>query len=332
MNQNIDFVITWVDGSDSQWLEEKKKYSPQSAKTDDGDARFREWDLLKYWFRSVEINAPWVRKIHFITYGHLPEFLDTSHPKINIVKHEDYIPAEYLPTFSSHPIELNMHRIKDLSECFVYFNDDMYINSRTCPEDFFVDGKPCLEAIEACIRATDINEVYEHIMLNNMAVINKNFKKREVVKKNFFKWYNPKYGKDIMRNVCLYPWNTFQNIINRHLPVPLLKSTFSKVWNAEQEVLDKTSSNKFRSITDVNPYLFRYWDIMTGNFVPKKQKGKAYHLGISDTESVTNDISNAKSKLICINDTSRIENFDEIKNKIDMAFSARYKEKSSFEL
>ena len=27
-------------------------------------------------------------------------------------KHEDYIPKQYLPTFSSHPIELNMHRIR----------------------------------------------------------------------------------------------------------------------------------------------------------------------------------------------------------------------------
>ncbi len=332
MNSNIDFVITWVDGNDRNWLEEKRKYNPDLTKVDDGESRFREWDLLKYWFRSVEKNAPWVRKIHFVTYGHLPKFLNVNHPKINIVKHEDYIPEQYLPTFSSHPIEMNMHRINDLSECFVYFNDDMYLNAPVCPEDFFKDGKPCLEAVEACIKATDINEVYQHIMLNNIAVINKNFSKRSVVKNNFFKWFNLKYGKDLVRNICLFPWGSFQNIINRHLPVPLLKSTFSKVWEAEYEVLDKTSSNKFRAITDVNPYLFRYWDIMTGNFVPKKQKGKAYHIGVDNTENLKNDIIHAKSKLICANDTSCVENFEKIKEEINDAFLMRYKEKSSFEL
>ena len=43
------------------------------------------------------------------------------------MRHEDYLPDEYRPAFSSHPIELNLHRIKGLSERFVYFNDDMYL-------------------------------------------------------------------------------------------------------------------------------------------------------------------------------------------------------------
>ena len=52
-------------------------------------------------------------------------------------------PEEYLPTFNSHTIEMNLHRIKGLSEQFVYFNDDMFINKPMKPRDFFVHGKPC---------------------------------------------------------------------------------------------------------------------------------------------------------------------------------------------
>ena len=80
----------WVDGSDPAWLDEKKKYTP-TEEADDRDERYRDWNLLKYWFRGVEKYAPWVRKIHFVTWGHVPSWLDTDNDKLHIVKHEDFI-------------------------------------------------------------------------------------------------------------------------------------------------------------------------------------------------------------------------------------------------
>ena len=62
-----------------------------------------------------------------LTHGHLPKWLNINNPKLNIAKHSDFIPKEYLPTFSSHSIELNLHRIEGLVERFVYFNDDMFL-------------------------------------------------------------------------------------------------------------------------------------------------------------------------------------------------------------
>ena len=142
----IDFVIAWVDGSDPNWQKEKQKHLAEFLKdesvVDQGDYRYRDWDLLQYWFRSVEKYAPWVRKVHFVTCGQIPIWLNVNHPKLHIVNHEDYIPQEYLPTFNSHTIELNMHRIDGLSEQFVYFNDDMYITQRVAPTDFFMNGLP----------------------------------------------------------------------------------------------------------------------------------------------------------------------------------------------
>ncbi|MCM1227308.1 MAG: stealth family protein [Clostridium sp.] len=334
MNNEIDFTITWVDGNDEKWKNERNKYKSekQKNKTDDNESRFRDWNLLKYWFRSVELYAPWVRKIHFITCGHLPEFLNVNAPKLNIVKHSDYMPEEYLPTFSSNPIELCMNQINGLSEQFVYFNDDTFLNNKVEPEDFFKNGKPCYEAVEACIVAHDIDEIYSHIMLNNISVINHRFNKRSVIKKNFFKWYNLKYGTDVIRNICFAPWAYFQNIANKHLPVPILKSTIDKVWKDEYEILHKTSMNRFRSITDVNQYLFRYWDIMSGNFVPKKQNGMAYHISDNDISNVKTDILKGTHKMICINDTKYLDDFENVRTQIDNTFLQRYPNKSSFEI
>ena len=125
---DIDFVIPWVDGSDLEWRKSKNKYSGKiDEPVDITDARYRDWDILKYWFRGVEKYAPWVHKIYFVTCGQKPDWLNENHDKLVLVNHEDYIPHEYLPTFSANPIELNFHRIKNLSEHFVYFNDDTFI-------------------------------------------------------------------------------------------------------------------------------------------------------------------------------------------------------------
>ena len=126
----IDFVITWVDGNDPKWQEEKDKTliaQGLGVHIDGRKERYRDWDNLQYWFRGVEKYAPWVRKIHFVTWGHMPEWLNVDHPKLHIVKHEDFIPKEFLPTFNSHTIEWNFHRIEGLSEHFLYFNDDMFL-------------------------------------------------------------------------------------------------------------------------------------------------------------------------------------------------------------
>ena len=130
----IDIVIPWVDGSDPVWQADHAKYRA-SKSADNHPARYREWGLFRYWFRGIEQNAPWVRKVHLLTYGHLPAWLEPDHPKLHIVNHRDFIPEEYLPTFSSHAIELNMHRIPDLAEHFLYFNDDVFLGRPVTPWD-----------------------------------------------------------------------------------------------------------------------------------------------------------------------------------------------------
>mgnify|MGYP000949357810 FL=1 len=123
----IDFVVSWVDGNDPEWIAEKNKFSPGINKTFNTNIRYRDYGLFKYWFRSIEKYAPWVNKIYVVTSGQKPEWLNIHADKIVFVKHSDFIPEEYLPTFNSNAIELNLHRIKGLSENFVLFYDDMYL-------------------------------------------------------------------------------------------------------------------------------------------------------------------------------------------------------------
>lgn len=139
----IDFVIPWVDGSNPEWMASYAAYARQEDRRFNRKGeRFRDWGLLRYWFRGVEKYAPWVRTVHFITNGQLPSWTNLHHSKLHFVKHSDYLPERYLPTFSANSIELNLHRIDGLSEQFVYFNDDMFLSAPVQPDDFFIKGLP----------------------------------------------------------------------------------------------------------------------------------------------------------------------------------------------
>ena len=116
-NEKIDIVILWVDGNDPKWQKEKNKYL--ETKGDSKVNRFRDFDNLQYLFRGIEKYADWVNKVFFITWGHLPEWLNEKNEKLEIINHEDFIPKEYLPTFNSNVIEMNLHRIKNLSSHFI---------------------------------------------------------------------------------------------------------------------------------------------------------------------------------------------------------------------
>ena len=329
MNQNIDFVIPWVDGGDQEWLKEKNKYSQNKMDGDDiRDIRFRDWGTLKYWFRGVEKFAPWVNKVHFITCGHLPSWLNVSHPKLHIVNHKDYIPEQYLPTFSSHVIELNMHRIPDLSENFVYFNDDIFILRDLKPQDFFVDGKPCDICVANAI--TPRLGEFSPILLQTTSYINKNFNKRLDLRNNLAKWFSLKYGALLIRTICLLPWTYYTGFYNHHLAVAYNKKNLEEVWEKEPEILTKTCEHRFRNDTDVNQYIFRYWRLAKGEFIPHRILGK-YQNVTSDNDVIYRTIRKQKYKLYCINDREENYDFDAEKTKIIMAFDSILNEKSSFE-
>lgn len=328
----IDFVITWVDGSDPEWLAEKAEYS--GVKGDSRNLRYRDWGMLKYWFRCVEKYAPWVNKIYFITWGHVPKWLNLGNEKLVIVNHKDYIPKKYLPTFSSRAIDMNFHRIKELSEHFVYFNDDMYITAPVKPNDFFKKGLPCDTAIlNPCIFGGSNDAVVYAAAAFSTIPINQYFNKKIAIKTNLSKWVSPAYGLGWFRTLLLLPWRGFPGFMNYHIPYSYLKSTYSDAWEKSGDYLDETCMHKFRQNSDCNHWVFNYWQIASGKFYPRNPKiGQQY--GIYDEDSANcaaNDINAHKYKFVCLNDDIT-DNCEHIVEILTNTFDRFVGEKSSFEL
>lgn len=333
---NIDIVLIWVDGNDKEWQKSKASYCDNSIDIDASINRYRDWDNLQYIFRGIEKFMPWVNIVHFITCGHVPVWLNTNHPKLNFVKHEDYIPAKYLPTFSSHPIELNLHRIRELSNKFIYFNDDTFVVNTTQKTDFFnKEGLPLDMAIHMRITSTDYTDPIAHIALNNTAVINSHFNKKAVMCRDWKKWFHPSYGiTNLIRSSTFLPYPNFTGFLNTHLPASFLKSTFKDVWCTEPEIMDAVSTTKFRSKSDINQYLMRDWQIVNGDFSPKNwyKEGKYYGVSIDTINEIERDIISQQYKLICLNDVATDDTFDNLKHRVKKALEAILPDKSGFEL
>lgn len=329
MESKIDFVIPWVDGNDKAWQQEKIQYAIKNNE-DASVNRYRDWDNLQYWFRGVEKFASWVNKIHFITWGHIPEWLNTEHPKLHIVRHEDYIPKEFLPVFSANPIEINLHKIVGLEEQFVYFNDDLFLVNSTSPTDFFKGGKP--NSMFAMCPYICQRDVFSKLIANDMGIINSNFDMRKMLAKNWKKWLSVKNGEGVLMTLLALPYPGFIGFLNTHLSNSYLKSTFDEVWKKEKELLMYTSQHRFRNPLDVNQHLMKYWQLVKGEFNPFNEKkfGKYYVIGRDDIK-ILEDIKKNKYKIICLNDVDENVDFEYEKKFLQQTFDIILPQKSSFE-
>ena len=331
----VDAVIAWVDGADPAWRKERDVYlqaAHPGRQTDSSESRYRDWGTIKYVLRGIEQYMPWIRRVFFVTWGHLPEWLNPEAEKLRIVTHQEYIPQEYLPTFSANPIELNLHRIPDLAEHFIFFNDDMLPARMTGKKDFFRKGLPADFAVETTLVGRHYGSI-AGILLSDSEIINQNFRKREVIRKNPGKWLNYRYGADLFKTLLHLPWREFSDFSNNHTINPYLKSVYEEVWNREYAVLDETSRRRFRTSRDVNQWLIRDWQLVSGKFFPKStHTAKVINL-TNDLQNIRTAFRQKKYQVVCVNDVNyvKIDDFEETRRKLQQILEEAYPVKSGFE-
>ena len=336
-SDKIDIVIAWVDGGDKDWIKKKNKYSNECLDVEGkNSARFRDWNTLKYVLRSIEKNAPWVNRIYLVTDNQKPYWLKANTNNLVVVDHKDFIPSKYLPVFNANPIELNLHRINGLSEKFIYFNDDTVILNKIRPDYYFKNNLPCASAILNVHCAWKSRIIY-NICFNDAGIINEHFDIKAVIKNSKPKWFNLKYGiKNNIQNIILSHCPRFPGFKQDHMPTPFLKKSFEELWNLEFEILDKTSSHKFRSKDDVNQYLIKEYQIVSNAFTPssicKKGVMVDFEKDKNALKTLEKNLFNKRHLTMCINDGDSIENIDTIIDKVNTLLEKKYPDKSSYEI
>lgn len=142
----IDYVLPYVDCEDPIWREQYKQVGFLSQMD---ASRFRPFDTLRYVFRSVAVNLPWIDRVVLIvsTDSQVPEWVNRD--RVRVVTHKEFMPQKHLPTFNSSVIESWMWRIEGLTDRFIYANDDFFV-LRPLDESAFFDGdKPRLHFEES---------------------------------------------------------------------------------------------------------------------------------------------------------------------------------------
>lgn len=227
-NKEVDAVFTWVNARDDQWLHKKNSYLKNAklgCENSADDARFEDHNELYYSVNAVKKYLPWIRKIYIVTDNQKPDWLSDSDDQIIIVDHTEIIDSKFLPTFNSHVIEANLHKIKNLSENFIYFNDDVFVAKYLDKEHFF--------------RKNGIASFF--LSMKNLETM----KEKGVFTATLKASLNSR--NILMKNTGIDPKQTLV-----HSYVPLKKSIFKEVWGQHESRISEFLSNKFRGENDLN--------------------------------------------------------------------------------
>lgn len=292
----MDVVIAYVNGLDPVWQKEYEKYT----NTPILEKRFRDWGTLKYLFRGIEKNMPFIRKVHLVVSGEsqVPEWVNRQ--EVDVVLHRDIIPEQLLPTFNCNPIEMHLHNIKDLDEEYLYFNDDMFPLMPCKPTDFFRDGKGVL-GMNYHLFALDM---FKQICRNSDNVARKAL------------------GK------CKLPFF----LRPQHICSPLLKSEVQELYDmiGDEIVASMTIT---RTAKNLNQYLYLDYMYLKGKIINERLSKRHFSVGVASASKLRKFIECPTRKLTCVNDVQLSEErYEELRTALLNAFETRLPEKSKFEI
>ena len=291
----MDVVITYVNGLDPVWQREYEEYT----NTPILEKRFRDWGTLKYLFRGIAKNMPFIRKVHLVVSGEsqVPEWVNRD--EVNVVFHRDIIPEEYLPTFNCNPIEMHLHRIKDLDEEYLYFNDDMFPMRECKPTDFFRDGRGVI-GMTYHIFAFDM---FKNICRNSSRVARMAAGRRASL-------------------LFLRP---------QHICSPMLKSVCEKLYKqVEPEI--RASISHTRTGDNLNQYLFLDYMYLNGMIIPHPISKKHFSVGVVSVNKLRKFVTRPTRTMACINDVQLSEErYKELNRVLLDSFEQLLPVKSKFE-
>lgn len=319
----IDLVYLWVDGNAPE-LKQKRLYwqNQYGAKIDPlsvDKSRFVDNQELKYSLRSVEKYAPWINNIYIVTDNQIPKWLNTNNEKIHIVDHKEIMPPKTLPTFNSAAIDTCICNIKNLSEYFLFANDDTFFANYTNPSFFFTEEGYPIFRVRHQLREKDYSHPHVKMLVNAYNLIEKEFGKKY--------YFNPHHSIDAYKKSDIIECNEL-------FSDELYKTTLSKFRNdgnisrvIYQAYACATGKGKLKLIKKIDeelPLFKKIFKIICRDF----HKDSIYFHACNT--NYQEKITKYKPELICINDNEDTTDDDRIRMK--KFLESYFPDKSAFEL
>ncbi len=296
----MDYVFPYVDSSDPVWREQYRRAN--NCITMD-ESRFRPFGTLRYLFRGIAKNMPFIDRVVLIvsTESQVPEWINRD--KVRIVTHDEFMPAEHLPTFNSSAIESDMWRIDGLSERFVYGNDDFFSLKPLTEEDFFHKGLPRLSFSASDYR---VKNLFRRCCRRGMNMIADAVGRIRTAP-----------------DVLLKPQHCMKGITVEHMKA---------VGRLCGDLIDQTVTIQ-RHPWNVTGYIYHYYAYYKGEYEPFEKDYK--YIRISDNYSEVADLlRHPDVSILCINDAGDLSagRYEEACEALITRFEALFPERCDYEL
>ncbi len=291
----MDIVITYVNGLDPVWQKDYAEYTNVPIL----EKRFRDWGTLQYLLRGIEVHMPFIRNVYLVVShrSQVPQWVDEK--ELKVVLHEDFVPAEYLPTFNCNTLEMNLHRIEGLDEEYLYFNDDLFPVRDCRPEDFFRDGKALIGFTRHWLGCG----MFKRICRNS---------------------------DSLARKALGLPQSRLF-VRPQHICAPMLKSECERMCSLVADDMAKAYT-RTREGCNYNQYMFTDFLYYQGKALSEKISSKHLSVAVSTASRIRKAIEEPKRNIICINDVRLSEKrYESLRKIIIETFEKKFPNKSRFE-
>ena len=295
--EKIDAVITWVDGSEPNF---KLKLEENLKNKKIINRQYLQANEIHFCVASIIKFAPFVRKIFIVTDNQKPDLNEVRHlvslNKVEIIDHKEIFRdnMDSLPTFNIRSIDALLFKIKNLSNKFIYFNDDMFLIKETSEEEWFKDNKAVLTG---CWTKTYNKQLIKTISqrIKNLLNIRPSFNAAQSKAANIAGFHN-KYFKSY------------------HCGRPQIKSVIKDFYDKNPQRLTNQIRHKFRDGRQYMPYSLCWHLLIKENLhVESSSKklveiNKSRNLSAKKLEKILRSIDlNAEVKFLNIQDLNMAE-------------------------
>ena len=299
-DRSIDLLITYVNGSDRQWINDYIKYTKTRNPT---AVRFRSWGTLKYLFRGIDTYMPFIRNIVLILARQSQVPVWVNKDNVRIVYHEDFIPKQHLPTFNSCTIESFFWNIPDLTDKVIYFNDDMFPIRPLSVDDFFTGDLPNIKFTEP-----------------------ESYSERTIFRAQC------RSSIDLITNVLGLPKFKPGKIVRPyHISSSITKDSMQAISSLCKDAIGNVAT-MLRNPKNVNQYIYLYYHYFTGNYVDKTVDYKYFELNESNISNIINAISNGEHKMVCLNDSDKLKDYARVRYLLQTCFERKFPTKCRYEI
>ncbi|MGE8529418.1 MAG: Stealth CR1 domain-containing protein [Acinetobacter guillouiae] len=290
--QNLDIVIAWVDGNDVELKRKRQQYLTGGDASDAvSDTRFASNDEIYYNIASILKYVPFCRHIFIVTDNQQPEFLNQfvaqglcDANKIRVVDHREIFAGytQFLPTFNTRSIESMLWNINELSDYFIYLNDDFFFNSPAQIEDFLESDKIV---------------TYGH--WKSCFSYKTKLKYRQFLNRNFNKPIQPGHVIAQMLGADILGFKDFFEI--HHYPHCVDRKILSEYLLCHPDLLETQIKYKFRSVEQLNPIsLMNHLKIQKNEAVLKPDLALAYLKNAESLAAFVDALNQDNIKYGCI--------------------------------